>query len=153
MIAHHRAHDDLGHITQGQGRIAIAKEIFHRIRNAVLHDPGDLRDIEVAGEHQRLLGERALAKARAHTRLFGPEAKLRFEDALHFDGTFGFDAQGQFPAQAWLFPAHVLPETLHDRDFISFDRIKHGQEQDGTDKHEYPNDHDTSGQAGYWSIW
>src|SRR5262249_16904779 len=148
VIPHPRSHDDLSHIAQRQRWIAIAEEIFHRINNAVLHNPGDLRDVEVASEHQRLIQERALTKARAHARLFSAEAKLLFSDALHFDGTLSFYAHGQFPAQPWFFPAHVLPEALHDSYFISLDCIEHGQEQNGTDKHEHPNDNDASRQAG-----
>ena len=148
MIPDHRTHDDLGHIAQCQGRIAIAKEIFHRIGNAVLHDPGDLSDIEVAGEHQGFLGERTLTKARAHPRVLGTEAKLRFEDALHFDFARGLHAQGPFRAQPWLFPAHVLPETLHHGHLIGFDRIKHGQEQADADKHQHTSDHESPRQVG-----
>src|SRR5215475_12570644 len=85
VISHYRTHDDLGDIAQRQLWIAIAKEIFDRIDNTILHDPGDLSDIEVTGEHQRLIEERALTITRAHPRLFSAEAKLFFVDAFHFD--------------------------------------------------------------------
>ena len=80
------------------GRLPIPKEILDRIANAELHDPGDLGDVEVASEHQGLLGERALAKACAHAWLFGTEAKLCFKDPLHFRLTHGLHPKGQFGA-------------------------------------------------------
>src|SRR5215831_14785078 len=153
MIPYHRAHHDLGDIAQRQSRIPISKEILDGIDNAVLHDPGHLSDVEVTGKHERLLRERALTKARAYPRLFGPEAKLRFQDPLHFDFARRFQTQRQFGAQPWLFPTHVLPETLYDSDFIGVDRIEHGQEQNRAKQHKPPNDQDASGHVGYWPIW
>src|SRR5262245_21057327 len=148
MIPYHRAHHDLCDIAQHQSRIPIPKEILDGIDNAELHDPGNLGNVEVTGKHERLLRERALTKARAHARLFRTKPKLRFKDPLHFHLAHGLQPKGQFGAQAWLLPAYILAETLHDGYFIGLDGIKHGQKQDRADQHQHPNDNDASGQVG-----
>src|SRR5262245_51865543 len=122
--------------------------MLDRIDNAKLHDPGDLRHVEVSRENERLVREGALTKARAHARLFRTEAKLRFKDPLHFHLAHGLQPDGQFGAQAWLLPAHILAETLYYGHFIGLDGIKHGQQQDRADQHQHPNDNDASGQVG-----
>ena len=54
VVAHHLAHGGLGHVAERLGHVAHVEQVLARVLDPVLDDPLDHRDVQVAGEHQRL---------------------------------------------------------------------------------------------------
>ena len=119
VVTHHFAHDGLRHVPEGVGDAAEVEQVFVGILDAVLDDPLDHRDIEVAGEHERFL-----------LRLLGsPELRLsagpdRFEAELHLELPFvrhageALYAKGEPEMRPRIRGSGVLAEALDDRHFV-----------------------------------
>ena len=134
-VADHFPHDGFVHITEGFLDIADAEQVLVRVRNAVLHDPLDHRDVEVTGEHERLVLELSAGEVRAHTRIDGAETELFLELALHLHRRDDVD-EGDLHAQAGVGDRDELAEALNDADFLGLYLVegRPGDHQDGNDQ-------------------
>src|SRR5690606_15941074 len=88
---HHRLRD----VSQGLRRVPHAVQELDRVLDPVLHDPLDLNDVQVPGQHQRLVRERAGELRPVERGGFGrAEAELLLQHALGRDVLHGIDTEG-----------------------------------------------------------
>ena len=119
MVPHDVAHGGLGDVAKRAANVAYPEQVFDGIVNLVLDDPLHGGHVQVAGQHDGLLGG---VRGR---RVFGvdpgphrPEAKLFLELALHGDLVHGLDAERQLEPGARSGGPVVRSEARHHADFL-----------------------------------
>ena len=99
VIADHGAHRRLGHQPERLVDVAQLEEILVGVGDLVLDDPLDGRDVQIAGQHQRLGGGLfVLAEGAVDVGANGAEAELLLELALDRDLLHLLDAE----RESWL---------------------------------------------------
>ena len=132
-VADDLAHDGFVHRAEGGFDVTDFKQELVGIRHAILHDPFNDGDVQIAGQHDGLIGELAFREAAADAGFDGAEAKLHLELALHrhLDYRLG---ERQLGAQPRLRGADVAPEPQHDADFLRLHLVERA-EQPNQDEH------------------
>ena len=119
--AYARAEARLVHIAERAIDVADLERVVVGVGHAVLRDPVDDGDVEVAGQHQRLTGEVARVVGRAATGLGRTEPELLFELAFHRNTDLGFD-EWELEVDTRLERALILAEAQDQRDLFRLDR-------------------------------
>ena len=128
-VADDLAHDRLVHRAERVLGVAHLEEVLIRIRHAILDDPFDDGDVEVAGQHHRLVAEVLLGVLRADRRLDGAKAELLFQLTLDGDLRDRF-RERDLHVQSRVGGADVAAEPEHDADRLGLDLIERAREND-----------------------
>ena len=116
-VPHHLAHHRLVHAPERLREAADLEEVPVGIGHPVLHDPLDHGDVQIAGEHDRLVREALLRVPGPGGRLRRAESELFFELALDRHPHDLFDER-QLDVETRLGRADVPSEAEHDADFL-----------------------------------
>ena len=127
-VADDLAHDRLVHRAKRAFGVTHLEEVLVRIRHAVLDDPFDDRDVEIAREHHRFVVEVALRVLGPDAGFFRAEPELLLQLPLHrhLDDLF---SERCFEVQPGLGGANVTAEAQHDPDRLRGHLIKGRREQ------------------------
>ena len=133
VLSHHAPEGHLGRSPEHGLWVTGAEEELDRVVDQVLDEELDVDDVLVAGQHQRLLGNRRAAS-------FGrPEADLGATDTGGVDDLPGLDRPGQVIAEARLRLGPELTEEQDDSPLAGTDDVeargKPEQQQTTEDQH------------------
>jgi hypothetical protein len=135
VVADHVPHRRFRHVAEGLGHVPDVEEIGLGIPDPELHDPLHDRDVQVAGQHQRLcLGLGRLGELGPHAGPRGAEAELHLELAL--DRHFGdaLDPERQLEVGSRVRGANVGPEPLDDAHLLGLDLVVGREEEEEGDE-------------------
>ena len=130
-VADHLPHDRFVHRAERVFGSAHLEEELIRVGHAVLHDPFDDGDVQVAGQHHRLVLEVLGRVPGAYGGLFGPETEFLLQLALHGDALHRFRERELRVEPGFRCPDEA-PEPQHDADLLGLNLVEGGRgEQDG----------------------
>jgi hypothetical protein len=104
-------------------------QVFVRVFNAVLHDPLDIDDFQIAGQHQRFVAvfRRLAIGATIGIALDGgAKAEFLFQDAGRGDEDLFVDAIGQLEVQPRLLDCDDTSKPFDDRLPLGLDGVERG---------------------------
>ena len=125
-IADHAAHHRLRQIAQRPGRFPHAVQIANRIADSILHDPLDLDDVQIAGQHQRLVRKIPIGETRAlGPRAFlGAETELLLQHAFRSHELHPVEAKRQLEMQPRISNTDDAAEALDNGSLLRLHRVK-----------------------------